>query len=114
MSRVIRISDETFERLRDWAEAFWPVDEALARVLDAAEERELRILECGVCGKRAPMTDAVMDTWHPDVWAEYDDGSPSEEVSPVCDEHEVGFDEETGVGIIRLPRPREGEAPSSA
>ena len=62
---------------------------------------EPEMVVCGVCGKQAVMSDEVMDTWHPEVWAEYPDGS-EEEISPVCGEHEVTRDDETGVGVVRL------------
>ncbi len=67
-------------------------------------------LTCGVCGKRAVVTEDVLDRWHPEVWAEYDDGT-TEEVSPVCDEHEVTWDQVTGVEVVQLPRRAAGEEP---
>ncbi len=38
MSKIVRISDETFQRLKRFAEPFDTRDDALSAALDAAEE----------------------------------------------------------------------------
>jgi len=39
MVHTIRIKDDTYERIKLWAEGFDTVDKAFNRVLDAAEKR---------------------------------------------------------------------------
>lgn len=60
------------------------------------------MLVCGICGKQVERTEEAEQSWEPDVWTLYPDGS-EKEVGPVCGDHghELTYEESSGSMLYR-------------